>query len=209
MKTEKQISLAAAEFAERWKGRGYERGESQPFWIDLLSNVYGIETPSDGFITFEDHRMVDASNFIDGRIRSTKVLIEQKSLGKDLRAGIRQSDNESNVHMAWMRAVCGRLKSDYRYSKDVVYNNFPWPNPTEEQKAKIEQTAQAILDARTLYPDSSLADLYDELTMPVELRKAHQENDRAVMQAYGFPIKTMTESQCVAELFKLYQKLTK
>ena len=116
---------------------------------------------------------------------------------------------ESNVHMAWMRAVCGRLKSDYRYSKDVVYNNFPWPTPTDEQKAKIEQTAQAILDARALYPDSSLADLYDELTMPVELRRAHQDNDRAVMAAYGFPIKTMTESQCVAELFKLYQELTK
>ncbi len=116
---------------------------------------------------------------------------------------------ESNVHMAWMRAVCGRLKSDYRYSKDVVYNNFPWPTPTDEQKARIEQTAQAILDARAKYPDSSLADLYDELTMPVELRKAHQDNDRAVMAAYGFPIKTMTESQCVAELFKLYQLLTK
>ena len=116
---------------------------------------------------------------------------------------------ESNVHMAWMRAVCGRLEMRYRYSKDVVYNNFPWPTPTEEQKAKIEKTAQAILDARALYPDSSLADLYDELTMPVELRKAHQENDRAVMQAYGFPIKTMTESQCVAELFKMYQELTK
>ena len=115
----------------------------------------------------------------------------------------------SNVHMAWMRAVCGRLKSDYNYSKDVVYNNFPWPNPTEEQKTKIEQTAQAILDARAKYPDSSLADLYDELTMPVELRKAHQDNDRAVMQAYGFNVKTMTESQCVAELFKLYQELTK
>ena len=115
----------------------------------------------------------------------------------------------SNIHMAWMRAVCGRLKSDYRYSKDVVYNNFPWPNPTDEQKAKIEQTAQAILDARALYPDSSLADLYDELTMPVELRRAHQDNDRAVMQAYGFNVKTMTESQCVAELFKLYQELTK
>ena len=114
---------------------------------------------------------------------------------------------ESNVHMAWMRAVCGRLKSDYRYSKDVVYNNFPWPTPTDEQKAKIERTAQAILDARALYPDSSLADLYDELTMPVELRRAHQDNDRAVMQAYGFNIKTMTESQCVAELFKLYQFL--
>jgi len=116
---------------------------------------------------------------------------------------------ESNVHMAWMRAVCGRLEMRYRYSKDVVYNNFPWPTPTDEQKAKIEQTAQAILDARALYPDSSLADLYDELTMPVELRKAHQDNDRAVMAAYGFPVKTMTESQCVAELFKLYQELTK
>ena len=111
---------------------------------------------------------------------------------------------ESNVHMAWMRAVCGRLKSDYRYSKDVVYNNFPWPTPTDEQKAKIELTAQAILDARAKYPDSSLADLYDDLTMPVEFRNAHQDNDRAVMQAYGFNVKTMTESQCVAELFKLY-----
>ena len=81
----------------------------------------------------------------------------------------------SNIHMAWMRAVCGRLKSDYRYSKDVVYNNFPWPTPTDAQKAKIEQTAQAILDARALYPDSSLADLYDDLTMPPELRKAPPE----------------------------------
>ena len=118
---------------------------------------------------------------------------------------------ESNVHMAWMRAVCGRLKSDYRYSKDVVYNNFPWPNPTDEQKAKIELTAQAILDARALYPDSSLADLYDELTMPVELRKAHQKNDNAVMRAYGFDPKAMEdkESLLVAELFKRYQELTK
>ena len=114
----------------------------------------------------------------------------------------------SNVHMAWMRAVCGRLKSDYRYSKDIVYNNFPWPNPTAEQKAKIEQTAQAILDARALCPESSLADLYDELTMPVELRKAHQANDKAVMQAYGFDYKTMTESECVAELMKMYVELT-
>ena len=116
----------------------------------------------------------------------------------------------SNVHNAWMRVVCGRMKSDYRYSSTLVYNNFPWPTPTEEQKAKIEQTAQAILDARAKFPDSSLADLYDELTMPVELRKAHQDNDRAVMQAYGFPVKsTFTESQCVAELFKLYQEKTK
>ena len=114
----------------------------------------------------------------------------------------------SNVHMAWMRAVCGRLKSDYRYSKDVVYNNFPWPAPTEAQKAKIEQTAQAILDARALYPDCSLADLYDEAAMPPELRKAHQQNDRAVMSAYGFSVKDMTESTCVAALMKMYQHLT-
>lgn len=115
----------------------------------------------------------------------------------------------SNVHMAWMRAVCGRLKSDYSYSINVVYNNFPWPTPTEQQKAKIEQTAKAILDARALYPDSSLADLYDDLTMPPELRKAHQDNDRAVMDAYGFTKGTAartSESACVAELMKLYQQ---
>ena len=116
---------------------------------------------------------------------------------------------ESNVHMAWVRAVCGRMKSDYRYSNKVVYNNFPWPNPSEEQRQKIEKTAQQILDARALYPEASLADLYDEVSMPVELRKAHQANDRAVMEAYGFPVKNeFTESLCVAELFKKYQALT-
>lgn len=113
----------------------------------------------------------------------------------------------SNVHMAWVRTICGRMKSDYRYSKDIVYNNFPWCNPTPEQKALIEQTAQSILDARALYPDCSLADLYDEVTMPPELRKAHQANDRAVMKAYGFDVKTMTESSCVAELMKMYKRL--
>lgn len=113
----------------------------------------------------------------------------------------------SNVHMAWMRAVCGRLKSDYRYSNTIVYNNFPWPTLTVEQKKKIEETAQAILDARALYPDCSLADLYDEIAMPPELRKAHQANDKAVMQAYGFWGKLNTESACVAELMKMYQKI--
>ena len=105
-----------------------------------------------------------------------------------------------------MRTVCGRLKSDYRYSNTIVYNNFPWPDPTDEQKAKIEQTAQGILDARALYPDASLADLYDPLTMPPELRKAHQNNDRAVMQAYGMPIKETDEAACVAWLMRLYQE---
>ena len=114
----------------------------------------------------------------------------------------------SNVHMAWMRAVCGRLEMRYRYSVNIVYNNFPWPTPTEEQRARIEQTAQAILDARALYPECSLADLYDEVTMPPELRRAHQRNDRAVMQAYGFSVKDMIESSCVAALMKLYKQMT-
>ena len=114
---------------------------------------------------------------------------------------------ESSVHMTWMRVVCGRLKSDYRYSKDVVYNNFPWPEVNDEQRERITQTAQAILDARALYPDSSLADLYDPITMPPELLKAHRDNDRAVMAAYGFP-STMQESEIVAKLFTLYSQLT-
>jgi len=114
----------------------------------------------------------------------------------------------SNVHMSWTRMVCGRLKSDYQYSGAIVYNTFPWPMSTDEQRTKIEQTARAILDARALYPDASLADLYDETTMPPELRKAHQQNDKAVMQAYGFWGKLNSEPACVSELMKMYQKLT-
>ena len=110
--------------------------------------------------------------------------------------------------MSWMRAICGRLGNEYRYTSDIVYNTFPWPEVTKEQKEKIEKTAQAILDARALFPDSSLADLYDEIAMPPALRKAHQLNDRAVMEAYGFWGKIKTESECVAELMKMYQKLT-
>lgn len=121
----------------------------------------------------------------------------------------------SNIHMAWMRTVAGRMKYDYAYSAKIVYNNFPWPKVTEGQKEKISKTAKAILDARALYPESSLADLYDELTMPVELRKAHQKNDRAVMEAYGFTKvvdgqKTwLTESETVARLFEMYEDITK
>ncbi len=113
----------------------------------------------------------------------------------------------SNVHMAWVRAVCGRIKSDYRYSKDIVYNNFPWPSPTQAQQEEIEATAQGILDARALYPEASLADLYDELTMPPELRTAHRKNDAAVLKAYGFPL-TISEPECVARLMEMYQVLT-
>ena len=158
MKTEKQQAAAAAAFAQRWKGRGYEKGDSQVFWTELLTEVFGVENPST-IIRYEEQVKVDNTNFIDGHIPSTKVLIEQKSIDKDLRKGIKQSD--------------GSLLNPFQQAKRYA------------------------------------AELPDELTMPVELRRAHQDNDRAVMAAYGFPIKTMTESQCVAELFKLYQELTK
>lgn len=117
----------------------------------------------------------------------------------------------SNIHMAWMRAVAGRLKSDYRYSKDIVYNNFPWPTPTEAQKAKIEETAQGILNARAQHDHASLADLYDDTFMPPDLRKAHQENDKAVAAAYGLNKNSpefKSESACVAMLMRMYQALT-
>lgn len=109
--------------------------------------------------------------------------------------------------MAWIQAIRGWLKSDYHYSKDVAYNDFPWPIPADAQKAKIEQTTQAILDAWALYPDCSIADLYDEIAMPLELRKAHEQNGRAVMQAYGFDVATTTKTSCVAKLMRRYQRL--
>ena len=115
---------------------------------------------------------------------------------------------DSVVHMAWMRTVAGRMKSDYQYSKELVYSNFPWPNVDDKQKEKISQTAQAILDARANYSDASLADIYDSLTMPADLLKAHKANDKAVLEAYGLD-KDASEQDIVAHLFKLYEDLTK
>ena len=112
---------------------------------------------------------------------------------------------ESSVHMGWMRAVCGRLKSDYRYSKDVVYNNFPWPEVTKAQKERIETTAKGILDAREKHPELSFADMYDALAMPDDLRAAHIANDKAVKKAFKFS-SNLTESQIVAQLLKLYKE---
>jgi hypothetical protein len=113
----------------------------------------------------------------------------------------------SNVHNAWTRVICGRLKSDYRYSKDIVYNNFPWPDATDEQKTAIEKLAQGILDARAQFPESSLADLYDPLAMPPDLLKAHKTLDNAVIKLYGFAA-NMTEAEIVARLMERYQNLT-
>lgn len=152
---------------------------------------------------------ISSSNrsYIPAVIMSHEILCSDDCL-------IMQSDNlydigiiESKAHMSWVRAVCGRLGNGYRYSAKVVYNNFPWIEETKEQKEKISKTAQAILDARKLYPESSLADLYDDLTMPIELRKAHEANDKAVLAAYGLD-NDASESEIVTELFKRYEKLT-
>ena len=175
-------------------------------YADYPTRFMEIRQPSSNYIIIPSHssegRAYIPIGFVSPDIISSNanLMIPEASL---YHFGIL----ESFVHMSWMRTVCGRIKSDYRYSNDIVYNNFPWPTPTDAQQAKIEKTAQAILDARNLYPDCSLADLYDEVTMPPELRKAHQENDKAVMEAYGFNPR-MTESECVAALFALYQKLT-
>jgi len=177
-------------------------------YADYPSRFMEIRQPKSEYILFPSHSSENRKYIPIGFVKpeiicgNANLLIPNATL---YHFGILTS----NVHMAWMRVVCGRIKSDYRYSNDIVYNNFPWPTPTEEQKTKIEQTAQAILDARALYPDCSLADLYDEVAMPPELRKAHQANDKAVMQAYGFWGKLNTESECVAELMKMYQELTK
>ncbi|MGN0049759.1 MAG: type IIL restriction-modification enzyme MmeI [Prevotella sp.] len=210
MKTEKQQAMEAADFAKRWEGRGYEKGDSQVFWTELLTEVYGVENPS-SFIKFEQQAQLDHTSFIDVMIPSTKVMIEQKSLGKDLRTPIKQSDgtmlNPFQQAQRYMMALPVSQHPRWIVTCYIVYNNFPWPNPNEEQRQKIEHTAQAVLDARAKYADSSLADLYDPVLMPPELRKAHQDNDRAMMQAYGFSLK-MTESDCVAALFQMYAEQT-
>lgn len=230
--TEAKQKAAAKAFSKYWEGNGYEKGESQKFWLSLRTRVdnvrklrientaaptrekaniphlfFYISHPETPYLlvpsTSSEKRRYIPTGFMDSNtIASNLVFVVPDATLYHF--GVM----ESNVHMVWVRAVCGRLEMRYRYSNKTVYNNFPWPTPTPEQKIKIEQTAQAILDARALYPDASLADLYDELTMPPELRKAHQQNDRAVMAAYGFPVKDFTESDCVAALMKMYQELT-
>ena len=186
--------------------------------LRLKSPTKSVQRDADTPTLFTQIRQPNSRYLVIPRVSSeTRKYIPMGFLEPDIIAGDKLQFIEngsiylfglltSNVHNAWMRIVAGRLKSDYSYSP-AVYNNFPWPNPSEEQKIKIELTAQAILDARAKYPDCSLADLYDETLMPPELRRAHQDNDRAVMAAYGFSTK-MTESECVAELFKMYEKLT-
>lgn len=177
-------------------------------WAEMPTLFTENRQPEDNYILIPSHSSerrkyipigIEPANVISG---NANLVISSASL---YHFGVLTS----NVHMAWMRVVCGRIKSDYRYSAKGVYNNFPWPTPTETQMMKIEQTAQAILDARNKYTNASLADLYDDLTMPVDLRKAHQQNDKAVMEAYGFPSdSSFTESDCVGELLKIYEILT-
>ena len=203
-----QLPLVRERIAKTREFRLSSTKEATRKFADQPTRFMEIRQPQSNYIIIPSHSS-ENRRYIPMGFMSPEVICSNANLMIPNATLYHFGVLESNVHMAWMRCICGRIKSDYRYSNDIVYNNFPWPNPTEAQKQRIEQTAQAILDARAKYPDSSLADLYDDLTMPVELRKAHQDNDRAVMAAYGFDVKTMTESQCVAELFKLYQKLTK
>ena len=173
-----------------------------------IPNLFGeIRQPNTNYLlipsTSSEGRMYIPIGFFDKDVISTNanLIISNATL---FEFGILTS----NVHMAWMRMVAGRLKSDYRYSAKIVYNNFPWINPTKKQKEIIERTAQKILDARKLYPECSLAELYGKhFKYYSELYKAHKNNDAAVMNAYGFNWREMSEDDCVAELMKMYQKL--
>jgi methylase len=181
------------------KSAGTHRLADRPtrFHVENMPNGDSIIIPS---VSSEKRRYVPMGFIHKGTFASNLVLLVPNATPYHF--GIL----ESNVHMAWMRVVCGRLKSDYRYSKDVVYNNFPWPSPTAGQAEKIATTAQGILDARSHYPDSSLADLYNPNLMPYDLLEAHRANDRAVMAAYGFATR-MTETECVSRLFDLYSAM--
>lgn len=181
------------------KRAGTRRLADRPtrFLVENMPNGDSIIIPS---VSSEKRRYVPMGFIHKGTFASNLVLLVPSATLYHF--GIL----ESNVHMAWMRVVCGRLEMRYRYSKDVVYNNFPWPSPTAEQAEKIATTAQGILDARSHYSDSSLADLYDPNLMPYDLLEAHRANDRAVMAAYGFATR-MTETECVSRLFDLYSAM--
>ena len=181
------------------KSAGTRRLADRPtrFHVENMPNGDSIIIPS---VSSEKRRYVPMGFIHKGTFASNLVLLIPSATLYHF--GIL----ESNVHMAWMRVVCGRLEMRYRYSKDVVYNNFPWPSPTAEQAEKIATTAQGILDARSHYPDSSLADLYNPNLMPYDLLEAHRANDRAVMAAYGFATR-MTETECVSRLFDLYSAM--
>lgn len=176
---------------------------------DLANYSYAfgeIRQPNEDYLLVprvsSENRKYIPIGYVDAKtIASDAVLIIPKASKQNF------SIMSSNVHMAWVRAVAGRLEMRYRYSASIVYNNFPWPELDEKQKERLKSTAEMILKAREIYSDWSYADLYNELTMPLELRKAHQENDKAVMEAYGFNWRNMSESECVSELMKLYQKL--
>ena len=191
--TAKDQKKAAREFAAKWAGKGYEKGECQKFWRGLLHDVFGIDDP-DKWVEYE---VPVATGFVDAYIARTRVLIEQKGFTHGLadKAAMKQA-------MMYVGAL-----------PDTMPVRFPWPRSVggasdeSELKEKIAQTAQGILDARAKYPDCSLADLYDDTFMPPELRKAHAANDAAVMEAYGFP-KNLTEPEIVARLFELYAGLT-
>ena len=196
--TDAQQREAARHLFYKWNGKGKEDEDARSYWIDILQIILGVGNVTDR-VEFEKKVIGGDGNTkrIDVFVSETHVRIEQKSLG----IALDKSLAEHNGMMPYEQA-----KSDYDYSAMIVYNNFPWPEATHAQKSTIERTAQGYYDARSLYLDSFLADLYDSLTMPSELRKTHTVNDRAVMHAYGMPIKETDEASCMAWLMRLYQE---
>lgn len=191
------------EFREQAKGTTTKDAANTPYLP--LSN----RQPKEGKYILvprvsSEHREYVPFGFVDYTIIASDAVIMIPN-GTLLEFGILTS----STHMAWMRTVAGRLKSDYRYSSTLVYNTFPFPDITEELKNKITKTAQAILDARDNHPDTSLADLYDPLVMPADLRNAHNANDKAVWEAYGKKWEFGNELECVAYLMKLYKEMVK
>ena len=198
-----EIRDRALSFSREWADETSENAEAKSFW-DAFFNVFGITRRR--IVSFEEpvKKSDGKGGFID-LVWKGILLVEHKSRGKDLDRAFQHHFGilTSSMHMAWMRSIGGRLESRYRYSAGIVYNNFPWPQAmTEKQKLKIEKAAQEVLDARAKFPNSSLADLYDPLTMPPDLVKAHHKLDAAYSRK-----KFSGDSARVAFLFELYQQL--
>ena len=161
--------------------------------------------PKGTYLIFPRHSS-ESRRYLPIGFGSTDVLVGDACLVSERATPYHLGVLSSDMHMSWVRGICGRIKSDYRYSAAIVYNNFPWPDPTNVQRTAIETAAQAVLDARALYPNSTLADLYDPLSMPPELVKAHRKLDQAVDAAYARK-KFTGDSDRVAFLFERYQAL--
>jgi len=187
------------------KFRLSSKKEATRKFADFPTRFMEIRQPDSDYILIPSHSS-EKRKFIPIGFISKKIITTNANLTISNTELYHLGILTSTIHMAWTRYVCGRLELRYRYSADMVYNNFPWPNPTEKQKEAIEKAAQDVLNTREKFPEASLADLYDPIAMPPALAKAHQKLDKAVEAAYGRSFDD--DGQLVAFLFELYQKLS-